>query len=542
MIVTPFVIEEPSREKAFTQEMEKAAIICLSEIKRKKPSLLRGSAEEIECIAKLGYPLWAVPWNERCVVVDGFGLTSTTLSYDQIPRVQDFAEDLERSNTSFSLFKKTLEKHEHMFERFSLAEKVELKALVSDSSILDALSYFIDRCEPKNELLETDVAVVPETYDRAKSENVTGNLLHEWQRIQTDIDGLRFALKILEEEIGHHKEKASIELDLIWGSYERRISEIRKVVEKKVKLFEKKRMKETARAERLIEKEIEKLVIEEKKVRKKANGLHHSLEMILAQKRIQKHNYPKRSTTRIDNRISLSQEKIEQLNSEIHRILDLQEKARINGRQQLGQIEGKFQNLAAKETEKLEILEHSRNIEMSKKTNEIKGTEDLSLKIEAQICNLITQKVKDAETLENMTLTLKADESLLISIPFYFIQYRLRETTRIDLYPPMTAASYEGIMRKIQKAVLTFSLESRMQLLLTPRSTALNEAFFSNLQKCLSKNVDLKEQITRAAYSANILTKPELKGQIVKGLAELESEGWLSLKEKENILSNVMTE
>jgi hypothetical protein len=238
----------------------------------------------------------------------------------------------------------------------------------------------------------------------------------------------------------------------------------------------------------------------------------------------------------------LSQEKIEQLNSEIHRILDLQEKARINGRQQLGQIEGKFQNLAAKETEKLEILEHSRNIEMSKKTNEIKGTEDLSLKIEAQICNLITQKVKDAETLENMTLTLKADEPLLIGIPFYFIQYRLRETTRIDLYPPMTAASYEGIMRKIQKAVLTFSLESRMQLLLTPRSTALNEAFFSNLQKCLSKNVDLKEQITRAAYSANILTKPELKGQIVKGLAELESEGWLSLKEKENILSNVMTE
>ncbi len=88
---------------------------------------------------------------------------------------------------------------------------MELKALVSDSSILDALSHFIDRCEPKNELLETDVAVVPETYDRAKSENVTGNLLHEWQRIQTDIDGLRFALKILEEEIGHHKEKASIE-------------------------------------------------------------------------------------------------------------------------------------------------------------------------------------------------------------------------------------------------------------------------------------------------------------------------------------------
>jgi hypothetical protein len=542
MIVVPFVIEEPSREKAFTQEMEKAAVLCLSEVKRKKPSLLRDSAEETECIAKLNYPLWAVPWKERCVVVDGLGLTSTTLFYYQIPRVQDFAEDLERSNTSFSLFKKTLEKHEHTFEKFSSVEKVELEALVSDSPVLDALSHIIEGCEPKNESPKTDVAFVPETYYRAKSENVTGNLLNEWQRIQTDIYGLRFALKILDEVTSHHKEKASIELDLIWGSYEKRISEIRKDVEKRIMSLEKQRKKETARAGKLIEKEIEKFLVEEKKVRKKVSGLHHSLDLILAQKRIQKHKYPKRSTTRIDNRISLSKEKIEQLNSEIHRILDLLEKARINGRQQLAQIEVKFQNLVAKETEKLEILERSRNIEMSKKTDEIKRTEDLSLKIGAQINNLITQKVKDAETLENMTIPLKADEPLLIGIPFYIIQYRLREKIRTHVYPPMTAASYEGIIRKIQKAVFSFSLESRMQLLMTPRSKNLDEAFFSNLEKCLLKNVDLKAQITGAAHSVNLLIRPELKEHITKGLTELETEGWLSSKEKENIQSIVATE
>jgi hypothetical protein len=277
-------------------------------------------------------------------------------------------------------------------------------------------------------------------------------------------------------------------------------------------------------------------------VRKKVSGLHHSLDLILAQKRIQKHKYPKRSTTRIDNRISLSKEKIEQLNSEIHRILDLLEKARINGRQQLAQIEVKFQNLVAKETEKLEILERSRNIEMSKKTDEIKSTEDLSLKIGAQINNLITQKVKDAETLENMTIPLKADEPLLIGIPFYIIQYRLREKIRTHVYPPMTAASYEGIIRKIQKAVFSFSLESRMQLLMTPRSKNLDEAFFSNLEKCLLKNVDLKAQITGAAHSVNLLIRPELKEHITKGLTELETEGWLSSKEKENIQSIVATE
>jgi hypothetical protein len=542
MIVIPFVFEEPSRERAFTQEMEKAAILCLSEVKRKKPSLLRGSAEETECIAKLNYPLWAVPWKERCVVVDGLGLTSTTLFYNQIPRVQNFTEDLERSNTSFSLFKNTLEKHEHNFERFSSSEKVELEALVSDSPVLDALSHIIEECEPKNESPKTDVAFVPKTYYRANSENVTGNLLNEWQRIQTDINALGFALKILDEETSHHKEKASIELDQIWGSYEKRISEIRKDVEKKVKLLEKERKKEVTRAERVIEKEIEKLVIEEKKVRKKVSGLRRSIDLILAQKRIQKRKYPKRSTTRIDNRISLSKEKIGQLNSEIHQILSLLEKARIDGQQQLVQIEGKFQNFAAKETEKLEILERSRNIEMSKKMDEIKCTEDLSLKIRAQINNLVTQKAKYAETLENMTIPLKANEPLLIGIPFYLIQYRLRGKIRTHIYPPMTAASYEGIIRKIQKAIFSFSLESRMQLLITPRSKNLDEAFFSNLKKCLLKNIDLKEQIIGAAHSANILIRPELKEHITKGLTELETEGWLSSEEKENIQSIVATE
>jgi hypothetical protein len=542
MIVIPFVIEEPSRERAFTQEMEKAAILCLSEVKRKKPSLLRSSAEEIECIAKLNYALWAVPWKERCVVVDGLGLTLTTLFYNQIPRVQNFAEDLERSNTSFDLFKKTLEKHEHTFESFSSAEKVELEALVSDSSVLDALSHIIEEYEPKNESPKTDIAFVPKTYYRAKSENVSENLLNEWQKIQTDIDALRFTLKILDEETSHHKEKASIELDLIWGSYEKRISEIRKDGEKKVKLLEKERNKEVTRAERVIEKETEKLVIEERKVRKKVSGLRHSIDLIFAQKKIQKRKYPKRSTTRIDNRNSLLKVKNEQLNSEIHRILGLLEKARIDGQQQLAQIEGKFQNLAAKETEKLDILEHSRNIEISKKTDEIKCSENLSLKIKAQINNLITQKAKDARTLENMTIPLKADESLLIGIPFYLIQYRLREKIRTHIYPPMTAASYEGIIRKIQKAIFSFSLESRMQLLMTPRSKNLDEAFFSNLKKCLLRTVDLKTQIMGAAHSANLLIRPELKEHITKGLTELETEGWLSSEEKENIQSIVATE
>ncbi len=539
MIVVPFVKEEPTRQKAFTKEMEAAAILCLSEAKRKKPSLLRGLAEETECIAKLCYPLWAVPWNGRCIVVDGLGLTSTNTAHNQIPDVQGFTEDLERSKTSFSLFMKTLQKHESTFEKFRQAEKVELSALVSDSQVLEALSLQIGEAEALSGSPEADVVFVPQVFERAKSEAVAEKLLHEWLRTQTDIDALQFATRILKEETRRHKEKASIELDQIWGSYEKRISETRKEVDKNVKSLEKDRNKEAARAETTIKRDTEKLAIEERNARKKIGELHHSLNLILAQKRTQKRRYPKRSTTRIDNRISLAKDKIEQSDSELRRILDLREETRTNGRQQLGQIEAKFQNLVAKETEKIEALERSKNTEMSKKTDELSKIQDLSQKIEAQIGSLIAQKVKDAETLRNRTVPLKADEPLLLGIPFYVVQYRQREKTRTDIYPPVTAASYEGIVRKIQKAVFSFSLESRLQLLLAPRSKDLNKAFFDNLKRSLLKNLALKEQVTKAAQPANILLKPEFQNQITIGLSELEAEGWLSPKEKENIQSIV---
>jgi chromosome segregation ATPase len=540
MIVIPYIVEEPSRRKIFTQEMEKAAILCLSEAKRKKPSVLRGSAEETEYIAKLSYPLWAVPWKGKCIIVDGLGLSSTTILHSQIPSVLYFSEDLKRSSFSFSLFKKILEKHKHTFERFASAEKVVLKAISTESSAFEALSDFVDQAKQQKGTPEADAVMVPTTYDHAQVENITGDFLREWQRLQTDVDGLRFALQVLSEQSDHHKEKVSVELELIRRSYENRISEAMKDVDKNVRRLDKEREKQATKAEKLNEKEIEKLDIDKRKLHQKANELERSLDAVLAQKKVQKRRYPKRSTSRIDSRISLLQKRIKQVNSEIHQISDLQKKSREKSQQEHKLIEEKYLNLVAKEAENLEILEQSRNLEMSEKSEKIREMENLSSRIETQINNLIAQKAKDLETLENMTLQLEAEEPLLIGIPFYVIQYRLREKTRRNLYPPMTAASYEGILKRIQIAILSSSLEARMQLLLAPRSSNLNNAVFANFQKCLSTNSNLKEQIGKIACLANLLTQLGFKDQIVKGLDELEGEGWLNSREKENMIRGVV--
>jgi hypothetical protein len=540
MIIIQYVIEEPNREKVFTQEMEKAAILCFSETKRRKQSILRGLAEETQYIVKQNYFLQAVPWRGRYIVIDGLNISSTIFSYNKIPSVQNFTEDLKSSSTSFSLFKKNLKKHERTFEDFTSDMKVELKAIISDSSALDALNHIITQSQPQKDMPETNIVTAPIMYDRININTITENFEHEWQKLQADVSGLRFANQVLREETDHHKEKNSVELNLIWGSYENRIFDAKKDVDKKVSQLKKEMENESAKVENLIEKEKKELDIERRKARQKVNELKRSLDAIVTQKRIQKHKYPKRSTTRIDNRISIYQDRIAQANSEFHHISDLYEQIQENGRQELEQIKNRYQNLTVKEMEKLEILEQSRNLEMAGKRKDLKEVEDLSLKIGGQIDNLITKKGKDIETFEKMTLRFEAIEPLSICIPYYAIQYRLGEKTRIDLYPPMKVASYEGIMKRIQKAIFSFSLEARMQLLLSPRLPDLNSTIFDNLQKCLSSDLTLKEQIMKDAATTNLLTQPDFKKQIIKGLAELESEGWLNSKEKENILSIVM--
>lgn len=540
MIVIPYITKEPSREKAFTEEMEKASILCLSEVKRKKPSVLRESGEETECIAKLHYPLWAIPWRKKCILVDGLGLASTTMSHNQIPSVQDFTENLKSSYISFSLFKKTLVEHDHIFDEFSSAEKVEMKALISDSSVLESFSSLIEQSKSQGEISETDVVMVSNVHGKVEIENTSKDFIHEWQRIQTDIDGLGFALRVLKEETDNHKEKASKEIELIKGDYDNKISIVKKEVDKKIMQLDKEKKKEVEKAEKLVDKELKKFDVEKRRFNQKLNELRHSLDITLTQKRVQKHKYPKRSTTRIDNRISLFQEKIRQVNSELHRIMDMQKKSRIRGQQEIRRIEERHRGLVAKEMEKIKVLEQSKNLEISKKKDEIGEIEALAKKIEAQINNLISQKVKDRETLDGMMFQLEAEEPLLIAIPFYVVQYKLGEKARIDLYQPMTAASYEGILKRIQKALFSFSLESRMQILLSPRSSSLNTVIFSNLQKGLKIDLALKEQILKLAYSANLFVQTGFKDQVFKGLAELESEGWLNSKEKENILSIVM--
>jgi hypothetical protein len=533
--VVPYASEEPKRKRAFTPEMEKAAILCLSEAKRRKPKILRGTPEEIEYIIKFHYPLWTVPWKDRCVVVDGLGLSSVTIPHNKIPSVTDFTEDLKRSSVSFSLFRKTLKKHSQTFKGFLSTKEEIVEAVIAEVSVLKSLSSLINQAEVASEQSEYDAVLFPPKFLREEAEEKAESFVSEWRRLQSEVEALQYAIEVLKEEMERHREKASIEIEQIWKDYEERISKTKKLADKRIKQLIKKKEKETQGAVKLYEKRIKKSLREERNLREKIENVKHSLKEQRRRRKVQRRKYPRRSTTRVDKRIERYQKKISDLTQDIRSLSKLKEETRREQEETLRQIETKYLSMATKEIEKLEILEQSRNLEVSEKREEIREVEEESSAIEAQVKQLIEQKTNSIEDLEGRALPFQIEETILIKIPFYLVQYKSHRKTRTDVYPPVTITTYGGMVKKIRRAI-SFNLEARIQLLLNTRSRELNKGIFANLEKSLEASPALREEMSEIVKPRNLLNLPSFKEEVTKGLSQLVDEGWLNAKEKESIL------
>ncbi|MFQ5758879.1 MAG: hypothetical protein ACE5IF_04310, partial [Candidatus Bathyarchaeia archaeon] len=83
-LIFPFAVPAEDRKRAFTREMEKAAVFCLAEMERKKGGGIlkrKEAGEEILFTAKFCYPMWLIPWKGRSLFFDGLSITTHKLRY-----------------------------------------------------------------------------------------------------------------------------------------------------------------------------------------------------------------------------------------------------------------------------------------------------------------------------------------------------------------------------------------------------------------------------------------------------------------------------
>lgn len=523
-------------EEECNVEFERAAILCLSETRRKKPGILSGSRERISCISKLYYPFWGVPWNDRCIVIDGLGILSSETEHNVIPDVLGFTEDLARGSSSIDLFLEVLKRHSATFGRFASSRRLRLRGVVDGSLVRKPILTVLGERRRINNEESTDGSFVPPMVSDVEAEERAQELVKQWEILNGEVDSLYYAIEALNRETEHHKEKISIEIEEIRRDYDSRISRIKRQVDRRVKSLIKKKEKDEARIEKACERQLERLLREKSRLEQRIERLTASLNGALKARKRLKSRYPRRSTTRIDNTIAKYRGEIRVLKEKISGITKQEAEERKETLRRLREVGEKYRSMIGEELEKLEILKEARKLELSEKGELMSRIDRDSSGIESQIRELIVKKDEEISALEGLAVPVGVDETLLIGVPFYFVIFETQRRVRAEIYPPMIVGDQAGIMQRVKRMLFSFSLESRMQQLLKPGFPELNRAVFLRLEERVKARSAFREAIFETARSNNLLGSQEFAESLEKGISELENEGWVSGEEGRSII------
>ena len=204
--------------------------------------------------------------------------------------------------------------------------------------------------------------------------------------------------------------------------------------------------------------------------------------------------------------------------------------------ERLKENEEKHRVAVAEEFEKLKILEEAKKLEISEKSELISRIDHFSSMIEAQVRVLIEEKTEEIRNLESKAVPFELKETSLFGIPFYIAIFESPKRVRAEIYPPVVAKSYTGVLQRIKRMFFSFSLESRMELLFDQRFPELNREVFMNLENRMRSNISFRKRIFERGKSSNLLDSSEFISSIAGGIRKLEREGWISRDEGQKIM------
>jgi len=523
------------RKKPFTSEMEIASILCLAEERRGKGGLLKAPLESSSFVSKLYYPMYAVPWRDGCLVIDGLGLVSNTIAYMSIPDIEAFISDFKRTSTDRELYRRTLVEYIKTFKSFKGEDKVSVDFVIMNKNLLSELSRYARK---ENLRTSPDIKMVSPKFDEEIAQEKARKLVEEWERVRVDIEALKSAAAVLTEETKVHNQKVLEEIDQIKEKYAVEINRIKPDIEKKIEELKKKRDTELLKTVKANKKGLAAASKEQARYENELRKLMQKTDKCARQKEAYKRrrnkdvaSYWNRELKRYRKEASLVKKKISIVSRRIKKI-------RKKGESEVKGLNEKYQEMIEGEMDKVKKLEMLRESEINAKKRKMDDLNSKTSTITNSIGKLIESKKLQKSSLEGTIIQLKLGETTLIGVPFYIVCYESERRMRYDIYPPMKVESYEGVLKSIKRAISVF--RHKISFLLEPISKELTEYFTKHFLKVVSKDERLEEELYELGSSGNLLKDPNLEEALSKGLKELKDEGWISQDEFSKTMINYL--
>jgi len=531
-LVLPFIVEVHDGKEDVSYPAELACVVCMTELQRKKAGFLRDSSEKVSFMSKIYYPMWAVPLEDSCVIIDGLASLSHQFTFKEPANTGLFVEDLKKSSVVHQEFMAALNKQAKNAEKFASIVNVPFRALIADKEIL---KFFLEcfksgsfRSRDKDDAILIPVDIDEKTVTEAQ--DAVSNWL---RRIQAHVKGLLYALGVLNEEVEFHARMITNEIELLKEKCEAELSSLKPEVEKKTEQLKLKRDTTIARVLKSIEKKAGVFERKREKSLRKLQGLEQRRKSI--QKR-------KRNTTRKGYELEKNEREINKAKKEIKALSDAIENIRKEGKKSVKAIEEEFLGVIALEEEKIQKLNSAYESRIDKKKEQIAEMTSEAASITKSVESLMGEMKREAQVFrEQISVNYKLDDSTLICVPIYIIGYMKGSEERYSLFSPMTISEDTSVLQELRK-ILALTSEPRLKLLMRPRSNELHELLSSYLIKKMQSEEAFRENMNRICRANNLLEQMNFEKTLNEGLAEAENKHWITAEEAVTVCNGIRGE
>ncbi len=529
----PFAVPAKEREKAFTASMETAAILLLAEARRRKRGLFETAPSKLISVSKLHYPLWAAPWENQSLILEGLAVFPSTITMEQLPSISEFIEDIERGTSVRELFRGAVEKHMTTFSDFAGKVDVQVDALATDTALLSALSDYVQEALSRKSDENPAIALVPPKLDVKTAGEITKKIQSLHAQVRSEIASLVYARNLLEETTKRHEQMILKEANFLRETYEAQIAELKPLVEKKTDQLLKERDTRIAKMNKIAQSELKVKERERERRERELQKLALRKADHVRKREARRRRRDKIGKAHWEHRIRANEKRIGEARAKTQALAESIEKARKQNEADTEKLRQGYQWLIDQERRKITDIEFQRDEAVETKRKEIETLKHRTGQIASQLQELTVGKEKEAEELKTLAISSQFDDVTLLCVPLYLICYQTEKTTQFQVFPPVKVMSLEGVLGTIRKKLGGIRPVSKVKLFMQPRSKALSKMLDFAIKEKMKSDKVFSESLREAAVASSILLKDNFKEMLTRGMAELRAEGWITQKEED---------
>jgi hypothetical protein len=525
-LILPFAVTGKDRFKPFTKDMEMAAVFYLAERDRKKGEgrVLKKPEETLDYIAETCYPIWLIPWKGRTLIFDGLEFTNPAISYDELPDVKAFDNDIQASAKSREAYVAALSQNANYFQNFAGKEGKTIHGLITNPNFTQDLMEYLQDSEDVGKGTTTKAILTP-LLDESEVSVSIGELAELRNTIENEIKALSTSMKLLSKGTRAQVKALQAEMKKTAKEFDRKISKLKPKVMEKIRKIQEKRDEEVTRIAQKYDRKLRALHQRRIKAEKTLERLSSDTERFEADIKVARESKDEASEFQLTKKLDEIKKMLPALDKEIKEVDREIENVEDAKKIEVSRARAKPNDRIEEAMKCLHDIEAAKEARTRLEQQELASLEEMTASIIKQIDTMIKAKEAALNEVDGIGALDKRRKNALVYLSIYFVCYETETGKRYVVYPPSSIGSM-GIKTKLKGVFGAGKMKSFLQ----SRSQAI-ATLLDRLVDLTQENPVFEKEITEAGLAANILRTTEQKVGIKKGLTELRNEGWISENE-----------